>query len=113
MNKLTKHILCYFVDADVIDIEDITNTPYEDTHHQLCDDKLEIGEEARQLATSLYEDGIGPEVDSLFCSVRTFYATFVKTLIKIGSTILCDLRILNPSERRTFKDFPAAVVRLA
>ena len=27
--------------------------------------------------------------------------------------ILCDLCILNPSERRTFKDFPAAVVRLA
>ena len=29
------------------------------------------------------------------------------------STILHDLCILNPLERRTFKDFPAAVVRLA
>lgn len=83
MDKLTKRILCYFVDSDVVDIEDITKTPYEDTHHQLGDDKLEIGEEARLLASSLQEDGNGPEVDSFFCSVRTFYATFVKTLIKI------------------------------
>lgn len=30
-----------------------------------------------------------------------------------GSIVLSDLRILNPSERRTFKDFPATVVRLA
>ena len=44
------------------------------------------------------------------------YINFVKTLVKkfpFGSTILCDLRILNPSERRTYKDFPAAVVHLA
>ena len=65
-NRLTKRILCYFVDADVIDIEDITNTPYEDTHHQLSNDKLEIGEEARRLASSLHKDGKGPEVDSFF-----------------------------------------------
>ena len=29
------------------------------------------------------------------------------------STVLCDLRILNPSERRAYKEFPAAVLRLA
>ena len=116
MTRLTKHILCYFVDASVIDINDVTNTPYENPDHQLDDDKLEVGEAAQLLAHNLCENGVGQEVESFSCSVRTFYATFVKTLVKkfpFGSTILCDLHILNPSEQRTFKDFPAAVVHLA
>ena len=54
------------------------------------------------------------KVESFFRSARTFYATFFKTVISLFSyTILCDLRILNPSEQRTYKDFPAAVVHLA
>ena len=36
------------------------------THHQLDDDKLEIGEEARRLASSLHEDGKGLEVIHFF-----------------------------------------------
>ena len=116
MTRLTKRILCYFVDASVIDINDVINTPYEDQNHQLDDDKLEIGEAAQSLAHNLCEDGMGQEVNNFLRSVRTFYATFVKTLVKkfpFGSTVLSDLRILNPLERRTFNDFPAAVVRLA
>ena len=116
MSRLTKRILCYFVDAGVIDINDVTNTPYEDRNHQLDDETIEVGEKARSLAHNLCENGMGREVESFFRSARTFYVAFVKTLVKkfpFGSTILCDLRILNPSERRTYKDFPAAVVRLA
>lgn len=76
MTRLTKRILCYFVDASVIDINDVTNTPYEDQNHQLDDDKLEVGEAARLLAHTLCEDGMGQEVDTFLRSVRTFYATF-------------------------------------
>ena len=116
MKKLTIRILCYFVDADVIDIDDITRTPFVEQNNQLDDDKVEFGERARLLAQHLCENGMGPEVDFFFHHVRLFYTTFVKTLMKkfpFGSKILRDLRILNPSERRTFKDFPAAVLRLA
>lgn len=55
MTRLTMRILCYFVDASVIDIN-VTNTPYEDQNHQLDDDKLEIGEPAQSLAHNLCED---------------------------------------------------------
>ena len=109
MRRLTKRILCHFVDAAVIDKTDVTN-------HQLDDERIEVGEKARLLAHDLRENGKRREVKSFIHSVRTFCTTFVKTLVKkfpFGSTILCDLRILNPSERRTYKDFPAAVVRLA
>ena len=116
MKRLTKRILYYFVDGNVIDTDDVRKTPFEDPSFQLDDDKVEVGDEARQLTQNLREDGMDPEVDLFFHHVRHFYSTFVKTLINkfpFGSPILCDLRILNPSERRTFKDFPAAVVHLA
>ena len=114
MKRLTTRILRYFVDADAID--DVTKTPFKEPSSQLNDDQLEVGEEARQLDQRQREDGMGAEVDIFFHRVRLFYVTFVKTLMKkfpFGSTVLCDLRILNPSERRTLKDFPAAVLCLA
>lgn len=116
MKKLTKRVLCYFVDCDIIVIDDITRTPFEEQSNQLDDDNLEVGESAWLLAQDLRENGMGPEVDIFFHHVRLFYTSFVKTLLKkfpFGSTILCDLRILNPLEQRTYKGFPAAVLRLA
>lgn len=94
----------------------ITKTPFEEPSNQLDDDKVEVGQKARLLAQDLRENGMGPKVDTFFHHVRHFYTTFVKTLLKkfpFGSSILPDLRILNPSERRNFKEFPAAVLRLA
>ena len=116
MNKLTKRILCYFVNASVIDIQDITNTPFIDINNQLSNDQLKVGEKARELTTVLSEEGFEEECDMFFNHVRTFYTTFLQTLIRkfpFKSPILRDLRILNPAERRNWEDFPAAVVRLA
>ena len=116
MNKLTKRILCYFVKASVIDIQDITNTPFIDINNQLSHDQLKVGEKARELTTVLSEEGFEEECDMFFNHVRSFYTTFIQTLIRkfpFKSPILRDLRILNPAERRNWEDFPAAVVRLA
>ena len=57
-----------------------------------------------------------PEVIRFFNHIGLFYSMFVKMLIKkfpFTSTFLSDLRILNPSERVTYRDYPNAVVRLA
>ena len=51
-----------------------------------------------------------------FDHVRLFYTTVVDKLIQkfpFNSTFLSELRILNPSDQVTFKDFPNAIVRLA
>ena len=82
MRRLTKRILCYFMDAAVIDKTDVTKTPYEDQNHQLDDERIEVGEKARLLAHDLRENRMGREVKSFIHSVRTFYTTFVKTLVK-------------------------------
>ena len=116
MKKLIKHILRYFVHTDAIDMDDITKTPFKEPSHQLDEETLEVGEEARVLAKNLQEEGMGPEVSHFFHHIKVFYTTFVKTLMKkfpFHSTVLCDLRILNPSERRDYKEFPPAVLRLA
>jgi hypothetical protein len=47
--------------------------------------------------------------------VRHFYCTFINTLVKkfpFQSTLLSDLRILNPAYHLQYRDFPNAVVRL-
>ena len=83
---------------------------------KLDEETLEVGEEARVLEKNLQEEGMGPDVSHFFHHIKVFYTTFVKTLMKefpFHSTALCDLRILNPSERRAYKEFPAAVLRLA
>ena len=75
-----------------------------------------MGEKARELTTVLSEEGFEEECDMFFNHVRSFYTTFLQTLIRkfpFKSPILRDLRILNPAERRNWEDFPAAVVRLA
>ena len=116
MNKLTKLILCYFVKASVIDIQDITNTPFIDINNQLSNDQFKVGEKARELTNVLSEEGFEEECDMFFNHVRSIYTTFLQTLIRkfpFKSPILHDLRILNPAERRNWEDFPAAVVRLA
>ena len=116
MKKLTKCLLRSFVNMDVIDLTDITKTPYDTAANQLGNDEVEVGEEARNLADSLREEGIEPAVNLFFDHVRLFYSILVKTLIKkfpFTSTFLSDLRILNPSERLTYRDFPNAVVLLA
>ena len=77
---------------------------------------VDIGQEARKLVDSLCEEGMVPEVNVFFDHVRLFYITLVEKLIQkfpFNSTFLSDLRVLNPSERLTFKDFPNATVRLA
>ena len=51
-----------------------------------------------------------------FNHVRSFYTTFLQTLIRkfpFKSPILHDLRILNPAEQRNWEDFSASVVCLA
>lgn len=116
MKKLTKRILRFFLDTDVIDAADITKTPLEVEANQLEDEALEVGDKARSLANSLREEGMGAEVDRFFQHVRLFYAKFASTVFKkfpFNSTLLSDLRVLNPAERRTYKDLHNAVVRLA
>ena len=68
------------------------------------------------MAESLLEDGMTLEVKRFFEHVRIFYVKFVATMFKkfpFNSTLLSDLRVLNPAERRAIKDLPNAVVRLA
>ena len=71
--RLTKRILCYFVDAAVIDKTDVTKTPYEDRNHHLDDERVEVGEKARLLAHYIHGNGKGREVKSFIHCVRTFY----------------------------------------
>lgn len=116
MKKLTKRLLRCFVNLDIIDLSDITKTPYKTSENQLENDEVDIGEETRTLAERLCEDGMEPEVNSFFDHVRLFYTLLVEKIFQkfpFSSTFLSDLRILNPSERLTYTDFPNAVVRLA
>ena len=75
MNKLTKRILCYFVKASVIDIQNITNTPFIDINNQFSHDQLKVGEKARELTTVLSEEGFEEECDMFFqsCPVILYY----------------------------------------
>ena len=105
-----------FVLIESIDLNDITNTPYSIADNQLGNEVVDIGEEARKLVDSLCEEGMVPEVNVFFYHVRLFYTTLGEKLIQkfpFNSTFLSDLRVLNPSERLTFKDFPNAIVRFA
>ena len=115
MRKLTKRILRYFVSPEHIDVGDVTATKYEDCENQVSDDDLEVGDATRTLALELTENGMEHVVSSFFDHVRLFYAAFVTTLIKkfpFKSSLLSDLRVLNPTERLEFQDFPNAVIRL-
>ena len=102
MRKLTKRILRYFVIPNHIDIGVVTATRYQDRENQVSDDDLEVGDATRALALELTEQGMEHVVSSFFDSVRLFYAAFVTTLIKkfrFQSSLLSDLRVLNPTER--------------
>ena len=66
----------------VIDISDITKTPYDITTNQLGNDEVEIGSQTCTLVDRLYEEGMGPEVNVFFDHVRLFYTTLVKKLIE-------------------------------
>ena len=116
MNKLLKRLLRSFVKMDAINLNDATETPYDTAANQLGNNEIDVGVDAQVLSDSLCDEGMEPEVNKCFDHVRLFYCTFVKTLIKkfpFTSTFLSDLRVLNPTERRTYRDFPNAVVRLA
>ena len=67
---------------DVIELTDITQTPYNAAANELGNDEVEVGEEAQTLAGSLYEEGMEPEVNLFFDHVRLFYSILVKKLIK-------------------------------
>ena len=108
IRKLTKRILRYFVLVD-IDLTDITKTQFKDHSNQLDDEDLEIGECAWSLSVVMTEDGMTTEVTQFLAHVCTFYSTFGKKLINkfpFNSSFLSDLRILNPSELSTYRDFP-------
>ena len=68
------------------------------------------------LSVVMTEEGMAAEVTQFLAHVRIFYSTFVKKLINkfpFNSSFLSDLRVLNPSERTTYRDLPNAVIRLA
>ena len=116
MRKLTKRILRYIVIADRIDIADVTATKYQDRENLVIDDDLEVGEATRMLALELTEQGMEHVVSAFFKHVRLFYCAFVNTLMKkfpFQSSLLSDLRVLNPAERLEYQDLPNAVIRLA
>ena len=116
MKKLTKRILSYFVNLEIINLIDPTQTPYQEDVNHLGDDDMEIGNDTRDLANNLREEGMGPEVDKFSRDIRLFYIKFVSTIFKkfpFNSTFLLDMRILNRTERLTYKDYPNAVIRLA
>ena len=116
MRKLTKRILRYFVPADKINIDAVTKTDYQDSDNQLMDDDMEVGEQTRVLALEMVEDGMEHLVTAFYGCVREFYVKLVDTIMKkfpFESSLLSDLRVLNPAERITFQDFPNAVSRLA
>ena len=73
IKKLTKRIIRYFVHTDAIDMDDITKTPFEEPSHQLDEETLEVGEEARVLAKNLQEEGMGPEVSYFFHQSRSLH----------------------------------------
>ena len=73
---------------------------------------MEVGDDTRDLANNLREEGMGPEVDKFFRDIRLFYIKFVSTIFKkfpFNSTFLVDMRILNPTERLAYQDYPIAV----
>lgn len=116
MKKLTKRLLRFFIKTDAIHLHDTTKTPFEVEANQLEDEAVEVGNEARCLANTLCEDGMGSVVNRFFKNVRLFYAKFAIAIFKkfpFEPTLLSDLRVLNATERRSFEDFPNAVVRLA
>ena len=116
INKLTKRILRCFVRVECICTSDITATLYNDRSNQVEDAELEIGQDARVLAVAMEEDGQHGEVQVFFDHVRLFYEAFICKLLKkfpFKSTLLSDLRVLNPEERTTLNDFPNIIVRLA
>ena len=111
--KLTKRIIRGFVKIECIDRADVTATPYADSDKQVNDDDLEIGQDTRVLAVTMVEDGYDREVRAFYGHVRSFYEVFVRTIIKkfpFKSTLLSDLKVLNPQEIATSNDFPNAVL---
>ena len=102
--------------VECICTSDITATLYNDRSNQVEDAELEIGQDARVLAVAMEEDGQHREVQVFFDHVRLFYEAFICKLLKkfpFKSTLLSDLRVLNPEERTTLNDFPNIIVRLA
>ena len=116
MKRLTKRLLRCFIRIDAIDVNNVTKTPYDVSANHLENGDVEIGDEARALAISLRDEGMEGEVNLFVDHAKLFYIMLVKKLFEkfpFTSTVLPDLRILNPSERTTYKDLPNAVVRLA
>lgn len=81
MKKLTKRILRYFVNLEIINLIDPTQTPYQEDVNHLGDDVIEVGDDTRDLANNLLE-GMGREVDKFFHDVRLFYIKFVSTIFQ-------------------------------
>ncbi len=83
------------------------------------DDDLEVGESTRNLAAEMIDREGMENIVSTFLRlghVRLFYCPFVDTLKKkfpFQSTLLSDLRVLNPTECLGYRDLPNAVIRLA
>ena len=116
MEKFAKRILCSFVKMERIQADDITTTQYNNSSNQVDDSDLEIGQNARVLAVSMEEDGEHVEVRNFYKHVRAFYAAFFGKLVKkfpFKSSLLPDMKILNPEERVKNNDFANIVVRLA
>ena len=116
MRKLTKRLLRCFVKVRLIQTKEVTEIVFDDRKNQLDSHDLEIGNDARILALQLDEEGFTHEVNEFHKHVRSFFVKFIKVILKkfpFESTILSDLRILNPSERCNFSDLPGAAVRLA
>ena len=89
---------------------------YQYRENQVMDDDLEVGETTRMLALELTEQGMEHAVSAFFEHAQLFYCAFVSTPMKkfpFQSSLLSDLRVLNPAERLGYQDLPKAVIRLA
>lgn len=83
-------MLRYFVDADHINVSDITATEYEDPENQVMDNNLEVGESTRNLAAEMIEEGMEHIVSAFVGHVRLFYCRFVDKKFPFQSTLLSD-----------------------
>ena len=117
MKRLTKRLLRSFVKVDAINVEDITLTNHKAEDNQLGNDDLEVGKAARAFAMTLSEEeGLEPEVQLFYKHVHAFYCALINKIFEkfpFNSSLLSDLKILNPQQRVEFADLPNAAVRLA